>query len=366
MNFDYASIMRQFTVPGAFRSAAPYGTGHINDTYCVECVAAGRLVRYILQRVNHRIFAAPDRLMQNIVRVTGHVRAKLATASPANIERGTLTVVPARDGKAYHRDEAGNWWRVYVFIEGARTYDVVQNRSQAFAAARAFGAFPALLSDFPAATLHETIPAFHHTPSRLARLKEAIGADAHNRAAGAGAEIAFVLAREEMTTRLTTLAGRGELCVRVTHNDTKINNVMIDDATGDGVCVIDLDTVMPGLSLYDFGDCVRTTTALAAEDERDLARVGMSLDLFAALADGYLSSARALLSPLEADLLPFSGMLITLEIGIRFLTDYLEGDVYFKTHRPGQNLDRARTQFAMVASMERQMAQMEMIVARLR
>jgi len=298
--------------------------------------------------------------MDNIVRVTAHLRTKLAGSADAS--RRTLTVIPARaDGRPCVRDPAGNWWRLYLFIEQARTYDVIAHERQAFEAARAFARFQSLLADLPAPRLHETIPAFHNTLSRLDALDAAIQADAFGRKAEVAAEIAFVEARRASCGHLLERHACGDIPERITHNDTKINNVMLDDATGEGVCVIDLDTVMPGLALYDFGDMVRSATASSREDERDLSKVGSRIGMFEALARGYLEGADFLL-PAEREELVFAGPLITLTIGIRFLTDYLAGDVYFRTHRPGQNLDRCRVQFQMVRSMEEQTAAMAAIV----
>jgi len=293
------------------------------------------------------------------VRVTEHLRAKLSGSAEAS--RQALTVIPARDGRPYARDAVGNWWRMYLFIERARTYDLIENERQAYEAARAFARFQNQLADLPAPRLHETIPAFHNTLKRLDALEAAIAADAFGRKADVAAEIEFIEAHREQCGRLLARNAAGDIPERITHNDTKINNVMLDDASGEGICVIDLDTVMPGLALYDFGDMVRSATAAAKEDERDLAKVGSRIGMFEALARGYLSEARFLL-PTEIEELAFSGRLITLTIGIRFLTDYLSGDVYFKTHRPGQNLDRCRTQLQMVRSMEAQSAAMETIV----
>jgi Ser/Thr protein kinase RdoA (MazF antagonist) len=354
-----------FQAWGDFADAVPYGSGHINDTYQVAARLAGRPVHYLLQRINHAIFKQPECVMENILRVTEHLRGKLAAAGSSDASRQTLTVIPARDGKPYVRDVEGNWWRLYLFIEGAQTYDIIESERQAYEAARSFARFQNQLADLPAPRLHETIPAFHNTLSRLQALDAAIAADACGRKAQVAAEIAFVAERRERCGRLLERHARGEIPERITHNDTKINNVMLDDATGEGICVIDLDTVMPGLALYDFGDMVRSATASAKEDERDLAKVGSRIAMFEALARGYLSEA-AFLLPAEIEELVFSGQLITLTIGIRFLTDYLAGDVYFRTHRPGQNLDRCRTQLQMVRSMEAQAEAMEAIVRGIR
>lgn len=363
MKHDLTTIVEHFEIPGTFLAARPYGSGHINDTYLVTMQSEGREVPWIIQRINHEIFTDVPGLMENICRVTEHVRRRLAAEGGHDVERETLTVIPATDGKPFYQDADGQYWRTYVFLTGARTYDEVRDGRMAREAARAFGTFQNLLMDLPAPPLHETIPFFHHTPTRFGHLEQAIRADAKNRAATCSPDIEFALARKNMTTVLTERIETGELPLRVTHNDTKINNVMIDDQEGTGICVIDLDTVMPGTVLYDFGDQIRTTTGTAAEDEQDLAKVRFQLDMFEELVRGYTETTRDFLLPAERQYLAFSGRLITFEIGIRFLTDYLSGDVYFKTHRPGHNLDRARTQFEMVRQMECQEEAMENIVA---
>ncbi|MEX2043856.1 MAG: phosphotransferase, partial [Opitutus sp.] len=323
---------------------------------------AGRQVRYILQRINQRVFKDVPALMDNIARVTEHAHSRAAEIGGTDLSRRVLTLVPTREGRTYHRDEAGGCWRCYLFIEGARTYDVVEEPRQAAAGARAFGGFQQLLINLPGARLHETIPFFHHTPSRFDALQRAAAADPHNRAAAARSEIAFSLEREGMVDVLLNLQARGEIPEKVTHNDTKLNNVMIDDVTAEGLCVIDLDTVMPGLALYDFGDMVRTGTNSTAEDDPDPGRVHARMPFFEALVEGYLGTARSFLTPAEIAHLAFAGRLITFEIGIRFLADYLDGDVYFKTRRPDHNLDRARNQFALVRDMEVKQGEMEKIV----
>jgi len=356
---DLQAITRHFHIYGEFVKAVPYGSGHINDTYCVAFNQAGCPVRYIFQRINHHVFRNPEALMENILRVTQHLGGKFSEHEDAS--RSALTLVPTREGAAFHYDQTSGYWRAYLFIERARSFDAVQSPTQAFEAARAFGRFQWLLSDLPAPPLHETIPDFHHTPKRFLALEKAIAADKLNRAARANSEIAFALRNKAITSRLLD----AHLPERVTHNDTKFNNVMLDDETGTGVCVIDLDTVMPGLVLYDVGDMVRTTTSPAKEDERDLSKVGMQFDLFEALMRGYLESANAFLTPAEKDSLAFAGKLITFEIGVRFLTDFLEGDHYFKVHRDGHNLDRCRTQFKLVESIDRQEDQMHRLVGSL-
>ena len=356
MNHDLRAIVRQFYIHGEFRGAEPFGSGHINDTYRAVVDQAGTHNRYILQRINHGIFKNPVALMENIQRVTKHLANKLA--GERDVSRRVLTLVPTRSGLPYHHDEQGNYWRAYLFIERAQSFDVVESPRQAFEAARAFGQFQMLLADLPLPRLVDTIPDFHHTPQRFAALAKAVDSDAHNRAASAKAEIEFAMQRASITSVLHA----AQLPERVTHNDTKINNVMLDDMTGEAVCVVDLDTLMPGLSLHDFGDMVRTATSPTKEDERDLAKVTMQLPMFEALARGYLASAAELLTDAEKKLLPLSGRLITFEIGIRFLTDYLGGDTYFKVHRDRHNLDRCRTQFKLVESIEQQEAAMSAVV----
>jgi len=349
-------VARQFAIEGEFRQAVPYGSGHINDTYCATFDSAGAAERCILQRNNTAVFRNPAALMENIERVTAHLAAQLG-AEPDR-ERRALTLIPDRRGRTLVVDEAGGHWRAYRFIDRARTFDSIESPAQAFEGARAFGRFQQMLAELPAPPLHDTIPDFHHTPKRFASLEDAIARDAAGRVRNAGPEIAFALARQAMTRALVD-AG---LPVRVTHNDTKFNNVMLDDRTGEAVCVIDLDTVMPGLAAYDFGDLVRTAACPAAEDERDLCRVAMHFPLFEAVARGYLSTAGAFLIREEKELLAFSGKLITFEIAVRFLTDYLNGDTYFKVHREGHNLDRCRAQFRLVESIEAQERAMEGMV----
>lgn len=359
---DLIEVCRHFPLLGQFKSGLPYGSGHINDTFCVVFDQAGTRVRTILQRINQRVFKNVPFLMENISRVSAHLTNHVSGQAGADTSRRVLTLIPTNQGTAYHQDAAGHCWRAYVFIEGAATHDIIRSPQQAYEAALAFGEFQRLLSDLPAPRLHETIPYFHHTRQRFETLKKAVAADAAGRVKLVGPEIDFVLRRESMVDVLLDLQAKGEIPERVTHNDTKLNNVMLDDANGRGICVIDLDTVMPGLALYDFGDMVRSATNSAAEDETDLSRVHMQMPVFEALARGYLTSAGKFLEDAEVAHLVFSARLITFEIGIRFLTDFLQGDVYFKIKRPEHNLDRSRTQFTMVSSMEAQEAGMNALV----
>ncbi len=355
-SLDVRDVARHFQFQGELSSYAPHGNGHINDTFLVTCQGNGKPAHYILQHINRKVFHDPAAVMQNIERVTAHL-ATQAAGEPGG-DRRMLRLIPACDGQNWHVDEAGETWRAYPLIENARTYETATSAQQAFQAARAFGRFQQQLANLPAPRLLDTIPDFHHTPKRFAALERAIAADAATRAALVQPEIEFALSRQSITGVLLD-AGLPE---RITHNDTKFNNVLLDDTTGEAVCVVDLDTVMPGLALYDFGDMVRTTTSPADEDERDLSKVTMQFPLFEALVRGYIESAGGFLTAAEREYIAFSGKLITLEIGIRFLADHLAGDTYFKVHREGHNLDRCRTQFKLVESIEMQEEKMNRLV----
>ena len=350
------AVARNFQIDGECVEAPPFGSGHINDTFRVTFQNGSDTFFHILQRINRDIFRNPDALMENIQRVTAHLSAQVTNVPDR--DRRVSRLIPARDGKAWHVDEDGDYWRAYFYISGARTYDAVENTDQAFQAARAFGRFQEMLANLPLPRLHDTIPDFHNTPKRFEALLAAISSDSANRAILVQPEIEFALAHEPI---VSILLG-ANLPERVTHNDTKLNNVLLDEVTGEGICVVDLDTVMPGLTPYDFGDMVRTTTSPTAEDELDLSKVSMHFPMFEALVRGYLSSAGEFLTKEERKLLAFSGKLISFEIGIRFLTDYLSGDTYFRIHRQGHNLDRCRTQFKLVESIERQKDAMERLV----
>jgi hypothetical protein len=360
---DIRAIAALFDMRADFVHAHPHGSGHINDTYCATFDQAGQRVRYVVQRINHNVFKQPLQLMENIDRVTRHALATLQAEGSPEAYRRTLTCIPSLEGKPCATDAAGNFWRVYPFIEGARGYDELETNEQAWQAARAFGEFQKLAATLGGPRLHETIPDFHHTPKRLAALEAAIALDSAGRAAEVAAEIAFARARAADCSRITSLIEAGVIPERIAHNDTKLNNVLLDDATAQGVCVIDLDTTMPGSVLYDFGDMVRTATPTSREDDPDPANISVRLDRFEALVRGYLSSA-TFLTAAERENLAFSGKLITLEVGIRFLTDYLSGDVYFKIKRRAHNLDRCRNQFAFVKAIEDSMEAMEEIVKR--
>jgi len=350
-------VVRQFAVDGEPTWVAPCGAGHINDTFAVE---AGER-RYCVQRVNNHVFRDVPALMANIALVTAHPRAKVA-ARAGHPAREAQQPVPTRDGDSFLCDGDGDYWRVYVFIDGARTFDAVAAPDRLAAGARAFARFQCDLADLPGDRLVETIPYFHDTRRRYADLCRAVEADEARRAASVAAELAFARSRAADVGLVADRLDDGTLPLRVTHNDTKLDNVLFDDATAEGLCVIDLDTVMPGSPLYDFGDAVRLGASTAAEDEQDLSLVHVDVDRFAALARGYLDLARHVLTPAEAALLVPACRLITFECGMRFLADHLNGDTYFKVRRPDHNLDRCRTHWALVADFEAKLERLQAVV----
>lgn len=348
-------ILSQFQVDGEIASIEPYGSGHINHTY-LATMAGGK--RYILQGINTTIFKDTDQLMENIVNVTSYLRDEIIRTG-GDPERETLTIIKTKDGKSYYTAaDDGSKWRVYDFIEGAQTFDAVESNEDFYQSAVAFGRFQAMLSNFAADTLHETIPNFHNTAKRYQDFEKAVEEDVKGRAAEVADEIAFVRARSKEVSELHDMLAKGELPLRVTHNDTKLNNIMIDSKTHKAVCVIDLDTVMPGLSAHDFGDAIRFGANTAAEDEPDVSKVSLSLELFDIYVKGFLEGCGGRLTENEIKVLPMGAKMMTLECGMRFLADYLEGDVYFKISREKHNLDRCRTQFALVADMEKKWQQM--------
>jgi len=345
-------VLKKFNIMGDFISAEPYGNGHINDTFAVVFNQGGTNVRYILQRINGGIFKTPIKLMENIAHVTKHIHEKAKARGANDISRRVLTLVQTMNGENFVCDQDGSVWRCYIFVENSKSWDIIETPEQAFEAAKAFGAFQRDLMDYNGPQLFETIPMFHHTPSRFATLQKAVQEDIKNRAASVKSEIDFALSHANLANSLISLQEKGIIPERITHNDTKLNNVLLDNKTGEGICVLDLDTVMPGLSLYDFGDMVRTATNPVAEDELDLSKVVVQVSMFEAIAKGYLEGTAGTLLPVEREHLVTSGKLLTFECGIRFLTDYLQGDTYFKIKREAHNLDRCRTQFALVKSLE--------------
>lgn len=354
---ELTQVVKQFQVTGDVTDIKLYGSGHINTTYLVQTTED----TYILQKVNTNIFKNIDALMENIVNVTGYL-AKIIEERGGDPKRETMLVIPTVDGKSFFKESEGCSYRVYYFIKDAFSYDSVEKPEDFYESAVAFGKFQALLADYPAETLHETIPDFHNTVKRFETFCKAVDQDVCNRKASVLDEIAFVMDHKADTAVLMDMLEKKELPLRVTHNDTKLNNIMIDKETGKGICIIDLDTVMPGLSVNDFGDSIRFGANTAAEDEIDLSKVSLDLDLFEIYVKGFLEGSNGNLTENEIKMLPMGAKTMTLECGMRFLTDYLEGDTYFKIHRPNHNLDRCRTQFALVADMEKKWNEMEAIV----
>lgn len=348
---------------GSVSDVSRYGSGHINDTYLVSLRNAyGKESRVILQRMNKKVFPNPVQVMENIMGVTSFLRKKIVVKG-GNPDRETLNVVTTREGKPYFVDSAGEYWRCYKFIEDATSYDLVEKPEDFYESAVAFGNFQKMLSDYPAASLHETIKGFHDTKARFEVFKRAVEEDVCGRAGSVKEEIDFYLAHEELANVFGDLLEKGEIPLRVTHNDTKLNNVMLDNETRKAICVIDLDTVMPGLAMNDFGDSIRFGASTALEDEKDLSKVWCDMELFKMYAKGFIEGCAGRLTEKEIALLPMGAKVMTFECGMRFLTDYLQGDTYFKIHRPQQNLDRTRTHIKLVQDMENKWDVMNEIIA---
>ncbi|AZQ65585.1 aminoglycoside phosphotransferase family protein [Flammeovirga pectinis] len=350
----------QFIADIPVKSIHPFGSGHINDTYLIE--VEGTTQNYILQRVNHHIFPNVPELMNNIVAVTKHLRKKYEQMPHKNPDINTLTFLPAKDGNMYYKDESGDYWRVMLEINPAKTYDQVEEPKQAFQAGVGFGGFQSLLSDLDGSKLYEIIPNFHNMETRLQTFLDTVEKDPKDRVTLAQEQIAFVKERTEEMLTLVRLSKEGVLPIRVTHNDTKINNILLDE-NDQGLCVIDLDTVMPGLVHYDFGDSIRTSTNTGAEDDANLDNVEMDINLFKAYTEGFLQETADILTETEIKYLPLSAKIMTFIIGLRFITDYIDGDNYFKTKHEHHNLQRAKAQFKLVESMEVQFEEMKKIVA---
>lgn len=351
-----AEIGAHFQIDGTYVGCERYHGGHINDTYFATYAAQEGPRRYVHQRINVGIFRDPAALTRNIAAVTAHLREKLLASGADDIDRRVLRLLPTRDGGDMLVTGNGDYWRTYPYIERTVSYGIARGPADAYSAARAFGEFAALLADFPAQSLHETLPHFHDTTARFDALARAIAADSHNRAAHAKQEIACALRLESLCTALHDVAAAAHLPLRATHNDTKITNVLFDDFSGEAICVLDLDTIMPGLTLYDVGELVRTACTRAAEDEPDASKVHVEPELFQAVASGFIAGAGGMLCEAERDAFVTAGKVLAFENGVRFLTDYLQGDVYFRVHHERQNLDRARAQFAVADSLERQEA----------
>lgn len=346
------TVLDRFDIWGRLIMIEPFGDGHINDTFRITTDRTHKIGQYILQRLSPVAFKRPDQVMENVLNVTSFLHQIIAERG-GDPDRCSLTLIPLKNGAGwYTMDEEGGCWRVYLMISGSVTYQRPETEAIFREAGRAFGQFQKDLSTYPADTLHETIPHFHDTPSRVAAFRASLEKDAQHRAAQVAEEIAFVLERDVPARALVNQLNAGILPLRVTHNDTKLNNVLLDKATNGALCVIDLDTVMPGLAAYDFGDAIRFGANTAAEDEKDLSKVQFSLPMFRAYAEGYLAECGAMMSDDELASLATGAWMMTFECGMRFLTDYLDGDVYFHTAYPEHNLVRARCQFALLRGME--------------
>jgi Ser/Thr protein kinase RdoA (MazF antagonist) len=351
-------IGAQFQLEGCISSSEVHGNGNVNDTFLLFCENGDSLNRYTLQRINHEVFKNPEGLMDNFSRVTRHLHSKMAEEKS---DKQCLCVIPANDGRSFHKDSDGNYWRVTKFVDGGRSHEVPENREQAYEAAKAFGDFQAKLVDLPGEPLLDTIPDFHNTRMRFEHFRSTLRKDELGRASGAEEWIAFAMERESLSDRIRC----DDFPRRVVHNDTKLNNVLLHKSTGKGMCVVDLDTVMPGCALHDFGDLVRTAASSAVEDEVDLTKVSFLPKTYESIVTGYLEAAGEMLEPKEIERLPLAPLVITYELGLRFLTDYLSGDVYFKIKHPEHNLDRVRSQFKLLSSMEEHYDEMEQIVTKI-
>ena len=358
-----SQILAAYVLPGTVADVARHGKGHINDTFCVVCkTPEGGTARFILQRLSQAAFPHPEEVMENFVGITSYLRREIL-AEGGDPLRETLSLVKTGDGADFVTDAEGRAWRLMPFIENAECYQSAT--PELFAASgRAFGRFQYMLRDYPARTLHETIPHFHDTESRFEQFLAALEADKLNRAEGVSPEIQFILRRKADCGVALRALREGKLPLRVTHNDTKLNNILIDRDTHEGICIIDLDTTMPGLSINDFGDSVRFGANHCLEDEQDLTKVNFDISLYEVFTRGFLEGARGSLTSAELEYLPWGARLMTLECGIRFLTDYLDGDHYFHVSHPRQNLDRARTQLKLVKDMEEQFDAMGAVVAK--
>ena len=358
-----AEVLGAYDFPAPLLGAVRYGQGHINDTFCGLCQPQeGDCSRFVLQGLSSAAFPHPEELMENFIGITSYLREKVGAAG-GDPARETLSLVKTRDGKDFYTDSNGKVWRLTPFIEDT---DCFQSATPELfeASARAFGRFQYLLQGYPAETLHETIPHFHDTEDRFRKFQAALDADKLGRAKDIPDEIQFVLDRKADCSVALEALRSGKLPLRVTHNDTKLNNILIDRTTHEGICVIDLDTTMPGLSINDFGDSIRFGANHSREDEKDLSKVNFDIELYEVYTRGFLEGAQGGLTPAELEYLPWGARLMTLECGIRFLTDYLDGDHYFHIHYPEQNLDRCRTQFKLVKDMEEQFADMAAVVAK--
>ncbi len=357
-------IVAKFKAEGTVVDSVPFGNGHINVTRLVTNRREdGSEVKYVLQRINKNVFKSPEQLMENYVGVTAFLRKKIEEMGGDGL-RETLNAIESIDGKHYVIDDEGEYWRLLVYVTDSMSYDKVEKPEQFYDSAVSFGNFQYMLRDYPASTLHETIVNFHNTPDRYRQLMDAVNADVKGRLKEVSREVEFAKAREEFAWTLENAHKEGKLPLRVTHNDTKLNNILFDVNTGASLCVVDLDTIMPGYSVNDFGDSIRFGATTALEDETDLSLVNFDISLYELYVKGFIEGAKGGLTEGELELLPIGAVMMTFECGMRFLADYLNGDTYFRIHRPSHNLDRCRNQFKLVADMEKHLDEMKAIVAK--
>lgn len=354
---DLAAIISNFQIKGSYLSGTPTGSGHINDSYLIRN-AQSNAPDYMLQWINNYIFKDVEGLMKNFLTVTEHIARK---HKDGQTENAFLELIPTHEGKYYYQDGEGNYWRIFNYIKGSHVYDIVGNKTIAYEGGKAFGRFLREMADIPTDSIHETIPDFHNAKKRLDKFDLSVKTNPKDRVKDITRELDFVLRRVDEILEIPRLQQQGLIPVRITHNDTKFNNILFDDFNK-AICIVDLDTIMPGSVLFDFGDAIRSGANTAAEDEKDLEMVSMNIDIFEAYAEGYLESTFGLLTETEIDLLAFSARFITFVIGLRFLTDYIDGDPYYRTQYPEHNLVRARVQFKLVESMEQQFEQMREII----
>jgi thiamine kinase-like enzyme len=363
MKYDLKKIYDSFLADGSFSDAISYGSGHIHDTFRVE-TSEKEKDDYILQRLNNRVFRNIPELQDNIERVTSHINKKLLSIPGADVKRECLTVISAKNGKSWVEDEDGSFWRMFIYIPNHRSYDIVDTPDKAIEGGKAIGRFQALLADLPGKPLYETIPYFHDIGKRLEAFISTVKSDRLARTKSSLGEIDFILKRAEEMKIILKLGKEGKIPMRITHNDTKFNNILLDE-NDKALCIIDLDTVMPGYVHYDFGDAIRTASNTAAEDEKELSKIRMDIGLFKAFAEGYLSETNDTLNNVEKEYLAFAPLLITYTMAVRFLTDYLDGDNYYKIHHEHHNLQRAKAQLKLVESMEEQYGEMKKIIQKL-
>jgi thiamine kinase-like enzyme len=363
MNTDLREIFGSFASEGTFANGKPFGSGHIHDTYLINTIEADK-DNYILQRLNNGVFKNIPELQNNIERVTVHLRNKLSAIPGSDIKRECLNLIPTIEGKSWITDKRGNYWRMYIYITGHRSYDIVDSTDKAYEGGKAVGRFQAMLTDLPGEKLFETIQWFHNIEKRIETLNLKISENPAGRIIIVKEEIKQVLQRAEEMKTIIRLGKEGKIPLRITHNDTKFNNILLDE-NDKALCVIDLDTVMPGYVHYDFGDAIRTATNTAPEDETDLKIIKMDIDRFRAYSEGYLSETSSILNDVEKEYLAFAPKLITYTMAVRFLTDYIDGDKYYKIHHEDHNLERARAQLRLMMSMEEQYGEMKRIIGRL-